>query len=108
MMQRPDIRLLATGNWQLATGNWQLATSGGEGMVAPAAELAPVENPLRQGMRTARTPQPCTMVIFGAAGDLTRRKLLPALYNLALEGWLPSGFSAVGFARNDLAGDEFG
>ena len=76
-------------------------------MVAPAAELAPVENPLRQGMRTARTPQPCTMVIFGGAGDLTRRKLLPALYNLALEGWLPSGFSVVGFARNELTDDEF-
>ncbi len=76
-------------------------------MVAPAAEKAPVENPLRQGMRTARTPQPCTMVIFGAAGDLTRRKLLPALYNLALEGWLPSGFSVVGFARNEMTDDAF-
>jgi len=76
-------------------------------MVAPAAEIAPAENPLRQGMRTARTPQPCTMVIFGAAGDLTRRKLLPALYNLALEGWLPSGFSVVGFARNELTDDAF-
>ena len=76
-------------------------------MVAPAAEMAPAENPLRQGMRTARTPQPCTMVIFGAAGDLTRRKLLPALYNLALEGWLPSGFSVVGFARNEMTDDTF-
>ncbi len=76
-------------------------------MVAPAAEVAPVENPLRQGMRTARTPQPCTMVIFGASGDLTRRKLLPALYNLALEGWLPSGFSVVGYARGDTTDDTF-
>jgi glucose-6-phosphate 1-dehydrogenase len=58
-----------------------------------------VENPLRVGMRSPRTPEPNTLVIFGATGDLTRRKLMPALYNLALEGLLPGGFSAVGFAR---------
>jgi len=42
-------------------------------------------NPLRAGMRTARTVEPATMVIFGATGDLTHRKLLPALYDLAVE-----------------------
>ena len=57
------------------------------------------ENPLRVGMRSPRTPEPNTIVIFGATGDLTRRKLIPALYNLALEGLLPGEFSAVGFAR---------
>src|SRR5438128_6379762 len=41
------------------------------------------------------------VVIFGASGDLTRRKLMPALYNLALEQWLPAGFSVVGFARRE-------
>jgi len=76
-------------------------------MVAPAASIAPTENPLRAGMRMARTPQPCTMVIFGASGDLTRRKLMPALYNLALEQWLPAGFSVVGFARNETSNDAF-
>ena len=40
---------------------------------------------LREGQRAARTAPPATMVIFGASGDLTRRKLVPALYNLALE-----------------------
>src|SRR5579885_3265589 len=64
-----------------------------------APPLAP--NPLREGMRTERTPDPCVMVIFGATGDLTRRKLLPALYNLALEHLLPVGFSVIGFSRPD-------
>ena len=47
------------------------------------------------------------MVIFGATGDLTHRKLLPALYNLALEHPLPAGFSVVGFARRPYTDDEF-
>jgi glucose-6-phosphate 1-dehydrogenase len=58
-----------------------------------------VENPLRVGLRSPRTPEPNTLVIFGATGDLTQRKLIPALYNLALEGLLPGRFSVVGFAR---------
>jgi glucose-6-phosphate 1-dehydrogenase len=65
-----------------------------------------LENPLRSGMRLGRTPEPCTMVIFGATGDLTSRKLVPALYNLARERRLPGGFSVVGFARRDWS-DEF-
>ena len=42
-----------------------------------------VENPLREGMRLQRTPEPCAVVIMGATGDLTHRKLMPSLYNLA-------------------------
>jgi glucose-6-phosphate 1-dehydrogenase len=60
-----------------------------------------LDNPLRSGLRMGRTPEPCTMVIFGATGDLTSRKLVPALYNLALERRLPGGFSVVGFARRE-------
>src|SRR5216683_390712 len=52
-------------------------------------------NPLREGLRVKQGPEPCVMVIFGATGDLTHRKLLPALYNLALEHPLPAGFSVV-------------
>jgi glucose-6-phosphate 1-dehydrogenase len=63
-------------------------------------------NPLRAGLRMQRTPEPCTVVIFGATGDLTHRKLLPALYNLQRERLLPPGFSVVGFARRDWS-DEF-
>ena len=49
----------------------------------------------------------CTMVIFGASGDLTKRKLIPALYNLALERQLPRRFAVVGYARSDMAEEEF-
>lgn len=66
-----------------------------------------IENPLRSGMRLERTPEPCTMVIFGASGDLTSRKLVPALYNLARERRLPAGFSVVGFARRDWDDAQF-
>jgi glucose-6-phosphate 1-dehydrogenase len=58
-------------------------------------------------MRSARTLQPCVLVIFGATGDLTHRKLLPALYNLAIEQPLPPQFSVVGVARRPFTDDEF-
>src|SRR5215469_4136530 len=64
-------------------------------------------NPLRFGMRSARTVAPCTMVIFGATGDLTHRKLLPALYNLALEHPLPPQFTVVGVARRPFTNEQF-
>jgi glucose-6-phosphate 1-dehydrogenase len=64
-------------------------------------------NPLRAGLRMQRTPEPCTVVIFGATGDLTHRKLVPALYNLQRERLLPPGFSVVGFARRDWSDDFF-
>ncbi|MDH5585578.1 MAG: glucose-6-phosphate dehydrogenase [Nitrospirota bacterium] len=51
--------------------------------------------------------QPCTIVIFGASGDLTRRKLLPALYNLLLDGLLPENFAVLGLGRKDLSDDDF-
>ncbi|MEN9935214.1 MAG: hypothetical protein RLZZ387_1793 [Chloroflexota bacterium] len=64
-------------------------------------------NPLRAGLRMHRTPPPCAVVIFGATGDLTHRKLVPALYNLQRERLIPPGFSAVGFARRDWSDDFF-
>jgi glucose-6-phosphate 1-dehydrogenase len=66
-----------------------------------------MDNPFRVGLETERTPEPCVFVIFGASGDLTRRKLLPALYNLGLSRLLPAGMSIVGFALTELAEDEF-
>jgi glucose-6-phosphate 1-dehydrogenase len=71
-------------------------------LAAPA--LTP--NPLRDGTQLERTADPCTMVIFGATGDLTRRKLMPALYNLALERLLPQGFSLIGFSRPESTGGD--
>ena len=53
------------------------------------------------------TGSSCAMVIFGAAGDLTRRKLIPALYNLAHEGLLSDGFAIVGFANREWSHEEF-
>lgn len=52
-------------------------------------------------------PQPCTVVIFGASGDLTFRKLIPALYNIAADGDLPAALSVVGFARREKSDDTF-
>jgi glucose-6-phosphate 1-dehydrogenase len=67
----------------------------------------PGENPFREGLTSRRLPDPCTMVIFGASGDLTRRKLVPALYNLAAEGDLPGAFSVIGFARREKSDEAF-
>src|SRR3954462_3788258 len=64
-------------------------------------------NPLREGLRTELSAEPCVVVIFGATGDLTHRKLIPALYNLALERRLPAGSALVGFARRPWGDDGF-
>jgi glucose-6-phosphate 1-dehydrogenase len=64
-------------------------------------------NPLTVGIDLSTAAQACTLVIFGGAGDLSRRKLLPALYNLALDGVLPTSFAVVGFAMNDLDDESF-
>jgi glucose-6-phosphate 1-dehydrogenase len=56
-------------------------------------------NPLREGMPEERTVKPAALVIFGASGDLTKRKLFPAVYNLALSRLLPGGYAVVGVAR---------
>ena len=54
-------------------------------------------NPLKEHKTDQLLPKPCTIVIFGGGGDLTRRKLLPAVYNQGLEGELPTGFNVMGF-----------
>src|SRR5258707_13572149 len=53
--------------------------------------------------KNVRIPEPCIVVIFGASGDLTKRKLLPALYHLDQSGLLPDDFAVVGLARRDLS-----
>src|ERR1700760_723244 len=55
------------------------------------------------GKKQERIPDPCVVVIFGASGDLTKRKLLPALFHLEQQGLLPAEFSVVGVARRDLS-----
>jgi glucose-6-phosphate 1-dehydrogenase len=66
-----------------------------------------VTNPLREGLRLARTPDPCALVIFGASGDLTQRKLFPAVYSLAARDLLPERFAIVGVARTRESDAEF-
>ncbi len=58
-------------------------------------------NPLREGLPRTRAPEPCAIVLFGATGDLTHRKLMPALYKLARAGHLPAESAIVGYARRD-------
>src|SRR5215203_4207363 len=64
-------------------------------------------NPLMEGNLPTKIPESCILVIFGATGDLTARKLVPALYNLARDGQLPAHFACVGFARRDKNSEIF-
>ncbi|ADG88695.1 glucose-6-phosphate 1-dehydrogenase [Thermobispora bispora] len=76
---------------------------------ATAARQTYSGNPLRdpRDKRLPRVSGPCVLVLFGVTGDLARRKLLPAIYDLGNRGLLPPGFSLVGFARRDWAHEDF-
>jgi glucose-6-phosphate 1-dehydrogenase len=65
------------------------------------------ENPLRAGVRLEPTAPPAVIVIFGATGDLTRRKLMPALYRLTQQRLVPGEFVILGSARHQMSDDEF-
>jgi glucose-6-phosphate 1-dehydrogenase len=69
--------------------------------------IAVEPNPLLEGLQIRRRPEPCVLVIFGASGDLTSRKLMPALYALAFRRLLPDNFAIVGAARSPESDDEF-
>ena len=64
-------------------------------------------NPLLDGLRIEPTPEPTALVIFGASGDLTRRKLLPALYQLSRGQRLPARFVVIGVARSPMSDEAF-
>ncbi|MBE9179028.1 glucose-6-phosphate dehydrogenase [Oculatella sp. LEGE 06141] len=66
-----------------------------------------VENPLRVGLQQDRIPEPQILIIFGASGDLTQRKLVPAIYQMKLERKLPPELTVVGVARRDWSHDYF-
>src|SRR5690606_19040670 len=72
-------------------------------------EISAGSNPLRVGAdrRLNRIAGPSSLVIFGVTGDLSRKKLMPAVYDLANRGLLPPGFALVGFARRDWADQDF-
>jgi glucose-6-phosphate 1-dehydrogenase len=81
----------------------------------PAASTTPwpasgtSRNPLRDpaDRRLPRVPEPCALVVFGVTGDLARKKLLPAIYDLANRGLLPNDFVLLGFARRDWGDGDF-
>src|SRR5882762_4894773 len=76
------------------------------GVIAAGVDPA---NPLRdpRDRRIPRVAGPCVMVMFGVTGDLARKKLMPAVYDLANRGLLPPGFSLIGFARRDWEDEDF-
>jgi glucose-6-phosphate 1-dehydrogenase len=84
-------------------------TSAAAAAVAATTEAVAAANPLRdpRDKRIPRVAGPCVLVLFGVTGDLARKKLLPAIYDLANRGLLPPGFSLVGFARRDWKDQDF-
>ncbi len=78
------------------------ATSTGAGAIPGEAATGPADE-----AAAAAAPPPCALVIFGASGDLTRRKLVPALYALACDGLLPAGFAVVGTGRSEMSDAAF-
>jgi glucose-6-phosphate 1-dehydrogenase len=73
--------------------------------MSPAARVNPLRDP--RDRRLPRIAGPCSLVLFGVTGDLSRKKVMPAIYDLANRGLLPPGFSLVGFARRDWADEDF-
>src|SRR5947209_2111976 len=69
--------------------------------------LAHLEQATEEAEQAERRAGPCAMVVFGATGDLTTRKLIPALYNLEKAGLLPKEFAVLGVAIDDISSDEF-
>src|ERR1044072_9344796 len=72
-------------------------------MLEPAGGAA---NPVLDGLRIEPAPAPSTLVIFGASGDLTRRKLLPAVFQLSRGQRLPARFTVVGVARAEMSSEQ--
>ncbi|HEY5037868.1 MAG TPA: glucose-6-phosphate dehydrogenase [bacterium] len=76
-------------------------------MATPVATPVTLENPLRQGLLSGRVSPPCSLVIYGASGDLTHRKLVPALFDLYEKHLLPTSFNLIGISRSKISDDEF-
>jgi glucose-6-phosphate 1-dehydrogenase len=67
----------------------------------------PERHPFLQGLSKHRGAPPTVVVIFGASGDLTARKLIPAIYNLSVDNLLPADFHLIGYGRKEMSDDEF-
>ena len=64
-------------------------------------------NPLRAGLQSDRISDACTIVFFGASGDLFKRMLLPAMYSLRVKGVMPSDFAIMGFSMTEYTDEQF-
>ena len=64
-------------------------------------------NPLRKGLAVNRITDPCNVVFFGASGDLMKRMLMPAMWNLRLGDILPANYGIVGFSRSEFTDHAF-
>ncbi|HST60535.1 MAG TPA: hypothetical protein VLK84_17680, partial [Longimicrobium sp.] len=69
---------------------------------APPQGETPLRTPMQDPLQRVKVPDPLVMVIFGATGDLARRKLMPALWKLQSDGLLPREFAIVGNSREDI------
>lgn len=76
-------------------------------MHSATVAVVTADTPLHDPLRFHRKTPPCAVVIFGANGDLTKRKLMPALYRLAYEGRLAPGFAVIGISRTAMSDDDF-
>lgn len=77
------------------------------GRTTNMVESITIENPLLEGLQVEKKPESFSMVIFGAHGDLTKRKLIPALYALYLRNHLPENFAVVGSSRTEMTDEQF-
>jgi len=78
-----------------------------DGVATVSPDGKSMTNPLRAGLQTDRISDPCSVVFFGASGDLFKRMLLPAMYMLRVSGILPNDFAIVGFSRTEYTDDQF-
>ncbi|MFC0863105.1 glucose-6-phosphate dehydrogenase [Sphaerimonospora cavernae] len=110
-MTEPRTRAEETAPAAAATGTVAESVTQAAAQAATQAtsEQVAAANPLRdpRDRRLPRVAEPCVLVLFGVTGDLAKRKLLPAIYDLGNRGLLPPGFSLVGFARRDWAHEDF-
>src|SRR5438045_4465268 len=77
------------------------------GRLTYGIEMTEALNPFADSLRFERRLPECAIVIFGAAGDLAKRKLLPALYRLAYDRRLPASFAIIGNSRTPMSDDEY-
>jgi glucose-6-phosphate 1-dehydrogenase len=89
------------------SGARQALSAGARSRLGDGAAGEPGELLHGAGGRVRRATEPCTFIIFGASGDLSRRKLMPALYALACRRLLPPAFAVLGVARSDIGVEEF-